>query len=490
MKRKIAKLVTVLLIISLLPTAFTSATTSSHGFASVGLAHGNITTVSEPTYVRVGLAHGSGAVATADLQSTVGFKVLRHTAGNLEELFRFYEHNNLTINIESGNIVARNNAGDFLFDGITSDMIIAPISFFDNGLINFNGRQFRGGISFNATGADRMTVINFVELEHYLYGVLHSEMSQGNPLEALKAQAVASRSFAVAGMGRHSSEGFDFCATTHCQVYRGFENEFPNTNQAVDATRGLVITHDGIPVTAHFFANSGGHTQSSVDVWGGTAPHLVGVRDDFSPHAPWTFQITFSDLSTRLQNAGHNVGTVQSVAITARNSSGAVSVIEIRGTDGTVELRNERFRTVLGTSNVRSMMFDFTGGASLTGVGTGTGTPSATSQNIVSTNGQVSVSHGSGDSVYVIGANGVVVRRTVNDINVYGRINESQHGGGTPQNQVGLDIVTSSPLVISGVGHGHGVGMPQASAVEMARQGFTFEQILKHFFTGIEIRQI
>ena len=474
MKRKITKLITILLIMSLLPIAFISATTS--------------VPMAERTYVRVGLAHGSGAVTTANLQSTVGFMVVRHTvAGSFDEIFRFYEHNHLTINIESGNIVARGSAGDFLFDGITGDMIIAPISFFDNGLINFNGRQYRGGISFVATCTDRMNVINFLELEHYLYGVIHSEMSQGNPLEALKAQAVASRSFALAGIGRHSDEGFDFCATTHCQVYRGFENEFPSTNQAVDATRGLVITHDGEPVTAHFFANSGGHTQSSADVWGGTASHLVGVRDEFSPHAPWTFQITFSDLSTRLQSAGHNVGTVQSVAIMARNSAGAVSIVEIRGTNGTVELRNERFRTVLGTSNVRSMMFDFTGGVSLTGAGIGTGTPSAASQNIISTNGQVSVSHSSSDIVYVIGANGRVERRTVSDIHIYGRRIGEQHGGDTSQNQVGLDIVTSSPLVISGVGHGHGVGMPQASAIEMARQGFTFEQILRHFFTGIEI---
>ena len=181
---------------------------------------------------------------------------------------------------------------------------------------------------------------------------------------------------------------------------------------------------------------------------------------------------------------------MQSIAITARNSSGAVSVVEIRGTSGTVELRNERFRTVLGTSNVRSMMFDFQGGTDLTGAGTGTGAPSAISQNVTSTDGQRYISSNQNDSVYVIGANGVLQRRTISDIHIYGRINEGQHGGGTTQNNGGLDIVTNSPLVVSGVGHGHGVGMPQASAIEMARQGFTFEQILKHFFTGIEIRSL
>jgi SpoIID/LytB domain protein len=138
------------------------------------------------------------------------------------------------------------------------------------------------------------------------------------------------------------------------------------------------------------------------------------------------------------------------------------------------------------------MFFYFPDGDNTTGAGTGwnVGMMSGgnVTDNIIATDGKVNVSRSGSDIIYVLGANGIAERRFVNDVHIYGRVFHGQNGGHSIPTHDRLSIVTSSPLVISGVGHGHGVGMPQASAIEMARQGFTFEQILKHFFTDIEIR--
>jgi len=479
MKQLIAKLTLAFVIISVLvlPTEYSSAHES------------------ERTYVNIGIAFGSSAVSNATVSSDEGFKIIRVVSEQFHELLRVPDTRQLDVSIESGEIIVRNSFGEMIPVNFDVDTVIVPINFEDGGIITINNRQYRGGIRFFPVSGGRMNVINFVELEHYIAGVLHAEIGQGSPIEVIKAQAVATRSFTITNLGRHRNEGFDLCNSWHCQVYRGYADEFPSTLRATNETAGLVIKHGGVPVQAFYFANSGGHTQSSQDVWGGTLPHTVGVRDDFSPHLPWTYQITFTALGTRLAAAGHNVGTVQSVAITERAVSGAATEVEIRGSERTVQLRGERFRLALGASNVRSQMFSFDGATSqMPPAG-------ATSPSFVISNGTTNRQINSGDTVHVMGANGVVVQRNASDIYITSytltpRRGETQQNGTSQQdnretgNQNNLDVVTDGLLVIHGTGFGHGVGMAQQSAIEMARRGYNLTQILTFFYTDITVERL
>ncbi len=112
-------------------------------------------------------------------------------------------------------------------------------------------------------------------VDDYLKGVVPTEMGLKKPLEALKAQAIAARSFAITTR-RHAIDGFDVCTASHCQVYKP-QNRYPDSDQAVDATSGRVVTYNGRIVAAHFFAHCDGHTRNSEDVWSGKVAYYRSV---------------------------------------------------------------------------------------------------------------------------------------------------------------------------------------------------------------------
>jgi hypothetical protein len=117
--------------------------------------------------------------------------------------------------------------------------------------------------------------IEEMPLDEYLKGVVPTEIGQQKPMEALKAQAIAARSYAISTR-RHALQGFDVCTTTHCQAYKA-ENRYPDSDTAVDETSGLVVTHNGQVVSAPFFGHCDGHTRNSEDVWSSAAAHLRSV---------------------------------------------------------------------------------------------------------------------------------------------------------------------------------------------------------------------
>lgn len=127
-------------------------------------------------------------------------------------------------------------------------------------------RQYRGSLEL-IPQENGITVVNLVHMEEYLMGVIPSEMSALWPIEALKTQSVAARSYTLANLGKHSDDGYDLCSDVHCAAYRGIAREHPNSNQAVLETAGEVMTYNGKAVNAVYSANSGGYTENSEDVW-------------------------------------------------------------------------------------------------------------------------------------------------------------------------------------------------------------------------------
>lgn len=155
------------------------------------------------------------------------------------------------------------------------------------GMLTIGDKGYRGELRV-AKAAKRLQLVNVVPLESYLLGVVPGEMPKDWPLEALKAQAVAARTYAIANLVK--GKPFDLYSDWRSQVYYGIASEAPGTTRAVRETRGEILTFAGAPAQALYFSSSGGRTRSAVDVYGNETPYLVGVEDPWdaaSPHHRW-----------------------------------------------------------------------------------------------------------------------------------------------------------------------------------------------------------
>lgn len=200
-------------------------------------------------------------------------------------------------------------------------------------------RTYRGGLRFADTG-DKARLVNFVLSEDYLRGVVPSEMPASWNAEALKAQAVAARSYALAGDDRFPGLA-DTCDTIQCQVYLGLSNEKASTNAAIDATAGQVRMSGGAIARTEFSASTGGHTA------GGTFPAVVDAGDATAgnPHHNWSVTLQ----ATQIEQAFPQIGDFQSMQILERNGLGAdggrVKRARIVGSNASVEQTGDQIRS-------------------------------------------------------------------------------------------------------------------------------------------------
>ena len=203
--------------------------------------------------------------------------------------------------------------------------------------------RYRGSIQVDVN-VGKLRAINMVGLEQYLYGVVPSEMPYTWHPEALKAQAIAARSYALA---TRRTGAFDLYPDTRSQVYLGIEHEKPSTNAAVNATAGQVVLYDGEVAKTYFFSSSGGRTASAGDVWGEPVPYLVSVPDPYdsiSPHHDWgPFVFSGTKLAKMLKMKGQVVDLQPEL-----NSSGRIKVLNVIGTKGTLAVPGAVLRTKMG----------------------------------------------------------------------------------------------------------------------------------------------
>ena len=283
----------------------------------------------------------------------------------------------------------------------------------EGGRLYIGIRPYRGLLELRRTASGRLTVINEVDLEEYLYGVLKMEVDPEWPADALKAQAVAARTLALQSMGRFASEGYDVRATTDTQVYGGISAEDPRTTAAVEDTRGEIMTYEGRPIFAAYHSDSGGYTESSELVWGGRYPYLQAVPDPYSTGAPnheWIVRMDLPAFEERLRRAGRSANGITGIEVVETTPSGRVGLVRITGAQGVATVKGTDLRAIMGATLLRSTLF--------------------------------------------------IVRIT-------------------PDEQ---------PLVeFLGRGSGHGVGLSQWGARGMAASGRTYTEILKYYYTGIEI---
>ncbi len=288
--------------------------------------------------------------------------------------------------------------------------------------------RYRGNVEIMPAGAG-LTVINELSMEHYLYGVVPAEMPASFPLEALKAQAVAGRTYVIAQLGSYGSQGFDVLDNQQNQVYQGYDGENPQTTRAVDETAGKVLVYKGQLISAFFHSSSGGHTENCEDVWRDSLGYIRAREDpaDFNnKYYNWTVAYSLEQL-TRVVNdklkSFSNPGPypqfslVTDIKEVQRTSSGQrVKRLLIEGCDAAgnpmqVDINNsDRVRVVLG---LNSALFSM--------------------QKEIDINGML------------------------------------------------------SGVVINGSGLGHGLGMSQWGASGLAMEGYNYQDILQYYYTGVDM---
>ena len=274
-----------------------------------------------------------------------------------------------------------------------------------------DGKEYYGGVTVNK-GKDALTVINLAPLEEYLRGVVSKEMSPSFPAEALKAQAVAARTFALKNRGRHVKDGYDLCDSTHCQVYIGVA-KYDSVDKAIDETRGAALTFKDKLADTNFHTDSGGMTESVGDVWGTAVSYLVAVKEALQPGEPWTVKVTVKDFSSRF---GEGFGDLKSVKLSKltigkeakdRTPSGRVKAAQVVGTKKTLSLEGTELRRKF---SLPSTLFDMK--------------------------------------------------------------------------------VDGDDVVFTGYGRGHGGGMSQVGARDYAKNGWAYEKILAHYYSGTKLKKL
>ncbi len=195
-----------------------------------------------------------------------------------------------------------------------------------------------------------LTAINYVDLEQYLYSVLGSEMSASWPLEALKAQAVAARTYAIYKQQKERNAFYDLSNTQASQVYQGVAKEFSSTQTAVNATAGQVLTYGNQLILSVFHACSGGRTENVEDVWSEALPYLRGVQDydQDVTQCQWVKSFSPEELNKRISGVGNVVSITPTLT-----TNGSIKSMKIVGMSGTRELKGEAVRNALGLKSTR-----------------------------------------------------------------------------------------------------------------------------------------
>jgi stage II sporulation protein D len=228
----------------------------------------------------------------------------------------------------------------------------APLVVGGAGPVNVAGLgPYRGSLELRPNGAGGIEIVNALDLEDYVRGVISAEMPSSWSPEALKAQAVAARTYAITTNAGGSV--FDQYADTRSQMYRGVAAETAATDAAAAATRGLVVTYGGRPVTTYFFNSSGGHTENIENVWRGSAPEpwLVGVADPYDgagadPYERWGQDTSAAAAAARL--AGLVKGIFIGVRVLRHGSSLRVLSAQVVGSGGTVNVTGQTLQHRFG----------------------------------------------------------------------------------------------------------------------------------------------
>ena len=388
--------------------------------------------------------------------------------------------------------ITRTNSAKTLFEFDESGLLsLGVLPNGGDGVTWFKGYRYRGGFEYRRASGGNLNVINVVDLEDYVKGVVPYEMSGNWPDAALEAQAVCVRTFACDTVKHQSTYGFDVCNTTDCQVYYGMGSSAnPPTeasNRAVDATAGECLYYEDKLIQAVYCSSDGGATESAVNVWGGNYGYLIGKEDPFEssisiPNYTWSVTYTADELTYILQNKDYKIGTVKNVYVSEFTEQGNVAKVTFTDTAGkTVTVKGDTCRTVFYSStygkSVRSLRFTVNGaGAPAGGIGSSGGYYVNGSGSQLDSLGGVCVISGSGTVGTLKGAGASAITAS----------GTQTLSGGTSA-QPAAAAPDDGTFTITGSGYGHNVGLSQYGAYAMAMQGYSCDDILNFYYTNVSI---
>lgn len=392
---------------------------------------------------------------------------------------------------ESNPMVIKGTAKEIAFGTDLETMLVLDTSvdfLFKTELFEVGNSVYRYGFKIKRLPDSDFTLINHLPLEQYLYGVVPKEMNGEWPLEALKAQAIAARNYAVKNMGKYDAYEFDLCSTVKSQVYGGYSVEKPQSNLAVDLTRGLLLTYNGEIADCYYHSHSGGATDSVENIWSTPLPYIKAVEDVFSvasgaPVTDWTLQLTSGEIEQRLIQAGYNIGRLSKIRILERTKSGRVTTMQFVGSFSTATLTKESPRFVLGTTVLKSMNFGFDASKAVSVIPTSLPRPDVVSMpRIILSSEGIYGEYASSGTIRLVTSRGIFETR----------LNPSIPNIPPPTSSNHIQVYEETDasrgyVVFYGHGYGHGLGMSQWGAKKMAELGFDFNDILEHYYKDTQI---
>lgn len=348
----------------------------------------------------------------------------------------------------------------------------------------FKGFKYQGGFRYERVGGGNLVVVNVVDVDTYVKGVVPYESVKIWPLETLKAQALCAKNYGLINRNKHNGYHFDLCNTTDCQVYYGLgsnsESFRPSevSDQAVDEIRGQYVWYGDKLAHTYFYSSNGGGSEDSSKVWGSNQasyPYLIGVVDPYEetvaesiPNYYFTKTFTNEQLTEILRTKGYATNTgVVDFQVTEYSKSGNVLTMKFTYANGKsntfASSASSWLRNKLGC---RSMHFTVTGAGEVL------------SGECAVNNGTAAIGDFSG--LYVLTGAGEMVLMEESVPHVI-------TGSGTIASAGQSTTIPEGTYVINGAGWGHNVGYSQWGGYAMAKQGFTAKEIIEFYFTGVEV---
>jgi len=386
-----------------------------------------------------------------------------------------------------------------------------PVKFFSKSPLVYNNRKYRGYFMvLNSKG--RLTLVNVVELEDYIRGVLKMEVNPDWPVESLKAQAVISRTYALKNRGKHGSEGFDLCDKSHCQVYRGINAEDPVLDKAITSTKGMIIKYGNSIASTFFHSDSGGATADVSKVWSSRIPYLRGKKEPYnyeSPYSNWRVSLSPAKIDRAMKKLGYNIGNVTGLNVHETDPFGRANKILVSGSRGQTIVKAHTFRMAVGADHIKSTFFRI--GTSMPekrDIGQKTETISRTSLpapmlSFVDTSSP-KLSPKEEKLVTTLTQQGYFTSREMIDmlLDPSARKRYLLKALDRPQPEKSSSVEnnysrsgssttdSNGNFILTGSGWGHGVGLSQWGARNLALKGWNSKKILAHYFPGTRLEKI
>ena len=320
-------------------------------------------------------------------------------------------------NMLSGNMIVLNNK-----------VYALPLELYSESPIKFNDLTYSGHFKLKPATDNSINIINCIDLEDYVAGVISAEIGSNAPIEALKAQAVATRTITIKKIinSKHSQDGYDLCNTVHCQVYHGLKNQSPASYRAAMETSGMILLYNNEPIEAVYSSSCGGVTECAQNLWGSRLDYLQVSIDSYciieenltewqKKHLNWQKEFTVSQLQQMFSVS--NISSLKASSVGENNTSQNSDRIE------KITIYSNKTVTIDGQYKIREAF------------------------NLPST-------------LFII--------HTDND--------------------TALDKLTrNTKIIFSGNGYGHGVGMCQTGAISRAKEGQSYTEILDFYYPNTTI---